>query len=115
MTKETEFEKQLAAEISHIQKKEADKRFLYDKTIGGPNVPRPSDKYIKACVGPLKNDTQIRKEAAENIRRQKEAEEREAQRQEAVARSIQEHNERIGKFKKSMDSARSRDLGRNRF
>lgn len=46
---------------------EAEKRMLYDRTIGGPIAPRPSERFIRENVGKLKSQAQIDKEAVAQV------------------------------------------------
>lgn len=107
MVKETETDKRLAAEISNLKQKEEEKKFLYDKSIGGPNVPRPSDRYIEASIGPLKNDEQIRREAENAIQKQNIAAKQEAVRQAAVNRSMRESDEQRRRHEEQEENAQA--------
>lgn len=46
---------------------EAEKKMLYDRTIGGPIAPRPSERFIRENVGKLKSQAQIDKEAVSQV------------------------------------------------
>jgi hypothetical protein len=46
---------------------EAEKRVLYDRTIGGPIAPRPSEQFIREIIGKLKSQAQIDKEAVAQV------------------------------------------------
>lgn len=90
MPRQTEFDKRIQAEVTRLQEKETEKRFLYDRTVGGENVPRPTPKYIEKCVGPLKSDAQIRQEAQIAVEKQQLAERLAAQRQRDVQQSMEQ-------------------------
>lgn len=46
---------------------EAEKRRLYDRTIGGRSMPRPAVSYIKDNVGKQKSEQQIEREAFAHV------------------------------------------------
>lgn len=90
MPRQTEFDKRIQAEVTRLQEKEAEKRFLYDRTVGGENVPRPTPECIEKCVGPLKSEAQIRQEAQIAVEKQQLAERLAAQRQRDVQQSMEQ-------------------------
>lgn len=59
----------LDAAMRQVREEEAEKRMLYDKSIGGPMVPRPSDEFIRQNAGELRNEKQIELEAARRVAR----------------------------------------------
>ena len=97
MPADEELEKKFAAELERLRKEEAHKKLLYDRNIGGQNVPRPSRSFVEQSVGPLKSDEQIRREAREQAMRTQRAAEIEAERRAEVERSMREHQSRIEK------------------
>ena len=85
----------LEAEIARLNEIEGEKRFLLDKSIGGPDVPRPTDKFILDCLGgPLKSEAQIKAEARENVEKAYAAEKRARVEQENVRQSMIERYEK---------------------
>lgn len=59
----------LTAATNQVREEEAHKRMLYDKSIGGDRVLRPSDEFIRQNVGELRNEKQIEQEAARRVAR----------------------------------------------
>lgn len=59
----------MTAALSQVRDEEAHKRMLYDKSIGGDRVLRPSDEFIRQNVGELRNEKQIEREAARRVAR----------------------------------------------
>lgn len=59
----------LATAMRQVREEEAEKRMLFDKSIGGQMVPRPSDDFIRQNVGDLRNEKQIEQEAARRVAR----------------------------------------------
>ena len=85
-------------ELKQLEKREAEKRFLYSKNPGGgldAPAPRPSDDFIQKCVGPLKSQAELRTEAKANIAKQERAEKQERERAYEVRRSMAQHQKRI--------------------
>lgn len=99
-------------EVQRLREEEEYKRFLYDKTIGGSNVPRPTDEYIEKCVGPLKSEQDIMREAEEIVRKQDEAEQLALKRQDVYQRSLEQHNNSI-KAKQGEDLDRDKAEARS--
>lgn len=69
MSQTDDASQKLDAAMRQVREEEADKRMLYDKSIGGPMVPRPSDEFIRQNVGELRNEKQIEQEAARRVAR----------------------------------------------
>lgn len=69
MSQADDASQKLEAASHQVREEEAHKRMLYDKTIGGPMVPRPSDEFIRQNVGELRNEKQIEQEAARRVAR----------------------------------------------
>lgn len=115
MVKETELHKKIAAEKTHLQKQEDHKKMLYDRTIGGENVPRPSPDFIKQHVGPVKSDAQIQKEAEENAKKQINQDRQEAERKRQVEESIHQHNERIAQQQQAQQQEAQRQAEQQRY
>lgn len=87
----------IALEISRLQEEEAHKRMLYDKSIGGPMVLRPSDDFIRQNVGELKTEKQIEAEAIQQVDKKIAQEQAIAQERTEWERINEKHVQRLEK------------------
>jgi len=101
-----ELEKRAKAAYEHLKKEEENKRFLYDKSIGG-NAPRPSDQFIQQHVGPLKSHAELQKEARGQAERQQIAQREQARREAEFEQSVREHNRRLEQKQEQEAAARA--------
>lgn len=93
----------VAAEVARLQGEEAHKRMLYDRTIGGPMVPRPTEQFIRDNAGPLKNENQIRDEAGKRVDAQRDQERQIAQNRAEVDRSLRQHDAAVARERQQAD------------
>lgn len=87
----------VAAEVARLQGEEVHKRMLYDRTIGGPMVPRPTEQFIRDNAGPLKNENQIRDEAGKRVDGQLEQERQIDQNRADLERSLRQHDAAVAR------------------
>lgn len=118
-------DQRVAAAVQALEKEEAHKRMLYDRTIGGPMVPRPSEDFIRQNVGDLKSPAQIQKEAEANVDKQMRQERAEAREREALEKSAQRRGAGVEQddngprardrsMSRDDDQSRKRNLGTDR-
>ncbi len=104
MADELSAEEMLEERLSQLQEEEAHKRMLYDRTVGGENVPRPSRQFIQDCVGPLKSDEELHAKAQVDIERMRQQMIDEAMQRAMVEQSMREHAARVEAIQ-SLESA----------
>jgi hypothetical protein len=95
MTADDELEKRVAAQLERLREKEAEKKMLYDKSIGGPQALRPSDAFIERNVGRLKTEEQLRQEARQKALKELKTERVDRERRAAAEKSLRAHTRRI--------------------
>lgn len=98
MSDEQSSEKMLEKRLSQLQEEENHKRMLYNRTIGGENVPRPSIQFIQDCVGSLKSEAELRAEAQRDVERMRQQMIDEAMQRKMVEQSMREHAARVAKM-----------------
>lgn len=121
MSQDEELEKVVQAELEELRKQEAEKRFLYDRSVGGDNVLRPPHEFIEHSqrAGPLKSDKELYEEARHRAEKQIQAREAKSRRRAEVEQSIREHNRRLDEIKRQQisgtlaDKRRREALGRS--
>lgn len=101
------------SEIERLRKEEDFKKNLFDKSIGD-NAPRPSDQYIRACVGPVKDESQLHEEAKRNVQKQIDDEKRASANRAAVKQSMQEHHKRVSAQQEKVAEPRQQDTSMKR-
>ncbi len=104
----------IASENERLQDEEAHKRMLYDRTIGGSLVPRPSEEFIRQNVGELKSEKQIGDEAGRRVDTEMAKEAADEQRRAEVERSIREHNRSVEKERHPTGQSREGGHSSNR-
>lgn len=109
MSKDKTFESRMEAELSCLRANEVEKRMLHDRTIGGSNVPRPSQEFIERHTGPLHSEQELQQHARQTIERQQREEKVAEKRQSQFSRSLREHNRHI-----KMRAKSSQDRGQDR-
>lgn len=95
MADELSSEEMLEERLSQLHQEEDQKRMLFDRTIGGENVPRPSVQFIEDCVGPLKSDAELHVEAQRDVERMRQQMLDEAMQLAVVEQSMREHATRL--------------------
>lgn len=124
MNDDPELDKLVAQERVKLEEEERQKRILYDRNIGGANVPRPSPDFIERNVGPLRSPKELEREAQERAQKILAQQERDQIRRAEAERSLDRHNQSIEKrraverqeqIKREMREARERrSQNRNR-
>lgn len=96
MSGDKTFESRMEAELLRLRAKEAEKKMLHDRTIGGDNVPRPSRDFIEHHTGPLRSEQELQQEARQTIERQQQEEQAAELRRSKFLKSVRENSRRTG-------------------
>ena len=96
------------------QKEAQDERdFLKDKSIGGPNAPRPTDAYIDQSLGNSMSRMEQAQEAGKQADKRMNREETQADQQEKLDRSLRAHEKNRIQKKGRSPTGRSMNSSRN--
>ncbi|MCV0381730.1 hypothetical protein [Nitratireductor sp.] len=109
MAGKDEFEKRVQAQLKHLREKNNEVKMLHDKTIGGPGAPWPSDRFIEAHVGRPQSETELRRQAIDEVKKEQRAERQEERRREAVEQSLKRHNAQIEKRRETPEKRASQE------
>lgn len=123
-------EQRIADHLAMLREEEREKAMLYDRTIGGELVPRPSKEFIENCIGPMKSDEALDREARAAVDREDRQRWIENERREAVEQSMREHDRavrersqdisapapssRVDRIKAFLERTRTQDQGNDR-
>lgn len=88
---DTEHEKKVQAELTHLRKQEAEKSLLYKRDS---NAPQPSKEFIEKCIGSQKSVKMLETEARANAEKQRDTQIREARHRDWVIQQTNE-NQRV--------------------
>lgn len=110
---ELDREQKLANAVEKVRQEEAHKRMLYDKSIGGPMVPRPSDEFVRQNVGELQSEKQIQQTAADRVAADERVERARIEDTRKIERSIEQHNSRLS-HQSNREALRNNDRGEGR-